>query len=314
MSEAEARQWYERPLDWRKIQIRLKKGEKWVEVRWVTPAEAAEWLLERNSSNRKLRQTQVQFLAGEVMARRWNFNNDCITFDEHCVLQNGQHRLAACVMADIPILVGVMFGTSVDADMVTDIQARRALRDQLHKRDVKQTAVAASCCNLGWRWEYGDPLRNKVNPSYPVALKWLDQNPSIPEEIKATAPAVKNLKIPPTPITVVYHQLVLIEKTAAKDFLNLIAHGEGLADGDPPLALRNWLFRQMRDRVGRNTDQDTYHALLIKAWNAWVTGKRMKEMTWRRRGIKREDFPQLVDLDENPWTVISELPPLRKHN
>jgi len=97
----------------------------------VTPARAAHWLEYANTNNRSVRDAHVRQLARDMAQGRWRLTHEAITFDPHGVLLDGQHRLWAVVIANVPVEMHVWFGVTNDALAVIDRGKTRTLSDQL---------------------------------------------------------------------------------------------------------------------------------------------------------------------------------------
>ena len=74
----------------------------------VTPTMAARWL-EGNTHNRPVNPGHVERLASEMKAGRWRVTHQGVAFSPGGRLLDGQHRLWAIVMADVPVKSRVFF-------------------------------------------------------------------------------------------------------------------------------------------------------------------------------------------------------------
>jgi len=74
----------------------------------VTPSMAARWL-EGNTHNRPVNNGHVERLASEMKAGRWRLTHQGVAFSPGGRLLDGQHRLWAIVMADVPVKTRVFF-------------------------------------------------------------------------------------------------------------------------------------------------------------------------------------------------------------
>lgn len=68
----------------------------------ITPEKAAEYL-NHNVHNRKLNKGQVAYYARMMSEGKWALNGQAIVFDTEGNLLDGQHRLQAVIMAQVPI-------------------------------------------------------------------------------------------------------------------------------------------------------------------------------------------------------------------
>ena len=94
----------------------------------VTPDIACNWL-ERNTKNRKLRDTDVKKYAADIRAGRWKPGGNIIKFDTDGNIVNGQHVLWAVIEAGMPAEMYVLSGLDPSVVLVEDDHARRTLGD-----------------------------------------------------------------------------------------------------------------------------------------------------------------------------------------
>ena len=93
-------------------------------IETITPARAAE-MLASNTNNRPLRRALVESYARDMAAGNWKLNGETIIMGRDETLLNGQHRLHACVMANVPFTTLVVYGIERDAVMAMDSGANR---------------------------------------------------------------------------------------------------------------------------------------------------------------------------------------------
>jgi hypothetical protein len=80
------------------------------ELMMITPSQAAAMLKDSNTNNRKLRQRWVEQLARDIKNGVFITTHQGIAFDDKQVLLDGQHRLAAIVLAGQPVEMNVTTG------------------------------------------------------------------------------------------------------------------------------------------------------------------------------------------------------------
>jgi len=97
----------------------------------VTPERALNWLDNANTRNRKISDSYAQKLARDMRAGRWMLTHEGIAFDPHGVLLDGQHRLWAVVLADVPVRMHVWFDVTPESLMVINSGRSRSLADNL---------------------------------------------------------------------------------------------------------------------------------------------------------------------------------------
>jgi hypothetical protein len=95
------------------------------EVSTITPEVAAKWLATSNKKNRKLSIKKVKRIASSITKGLWRVTHQGIAFYDNDELADGQHRLAAIVMAGVPVQVMVTYGLPVEVhDSIDKGQAR----------------------------------------------------------------------------------------------------------------------------------------------------------------------------------------------
>lgn len=96
----------------------------------VTPELAEQWL-EANQDNRSIRLMHVRTLAREMTEQRWRASHQGIAFSDHGRLIDGQHRLKAIVMSDVPAMLTVFIGFPDEMFGALDRGARRKHADDI---------------------------------------------------------------------------------------------------------------------------------------------------------------------------------------
>lgn len=99
-------------------------------IETITP-DIAKSMLETNTSNRKVRHAHVRWLADQIIKGRWLTTHQGICFNTYGILQDGQHRLMACVMANMPIKVLVTRGAMIENNLGIDNGEARNIADLL---------------------------------------------------------------------------------------------------------------------------------------------------------------------------------------
>lgn len=98
------------------------KSQPVASVEVITPALAAEWLKRLHPSQRKLRERNVADYMRSLKSKDgWALQADAITFDAEGRLMNGQHRLTACVRAQVSFTALVLRGAPEESMAVIDI-------------------------------------------------------------------------------------------------------------------------------------------------------------------------------------------------
>lgn len=96
-------------------------------VETIGPEKAKEYLkanINNPRGNHSLSRSVVKRYAEDMKTGKWELNGEAIEFDEDGVLKNGQHRLAAIVIAGVEVKILVVRGVSRDT-IVYDIPLKR---------------------------------------------------------------------------------------------------------------------------------------------------------------------------------------------
>jgi len=99
-------------------------------VETITPAAAAE-LLNKNTNNRKPSTKHIAIIAEAMKNGHFHVTGDAIRIGKDGTLYDGQHRLMACVKADVPFTTAVVRNLDLSAMMVIDGGKRRTQQQQL---------------------------------------------------------------------------------------------------------------------------------------------------------------------------------------
>ena len=120
----------------------------------ITPEQAKEWL-KSNTLNRPLRMRRVAALVRDIKAGNFYLTHQGIAFDEEGNLLDGQHRLTAIALAEMPATMNVTFGLPREAMVAVDVGATRNIADgmivnQLFENDAsfRSTTITSTVRNL----------------------------------------------------------------------------------------------------------------------------------------------------------------------
>ena len=114
-------------------------------VETITPAKAREYLTKNIANSRKLSKSKAKQYADDMRSGRWELNGEPIVFDEHGILKNGQHRLAAILYSNKDIVMTVIRGVKDDVT-IYDVGMQRT-SVQIAKAngiDIPQQAIATA--------------------------------------------------------------------------------------------------------------------------------------------------------------------------
>ena len=267
-------------------------------IETITPARAGRILEDNNIRNRNFRDSRIVHLAEIILRDEWKLSPDAIAFDVDGVLLNGQHRLAACVLADKPIEVVILRNIPRENQDIMDDTLSRRLGDALTLRG--ETDVHRLGAGIGWysRIVYaemrGTPhyADNAKRPSIPQLLTVFDENQGLRDCLSKSAPVMRALKLRPGPLLGTYYRLTLVDMHHTEVFFESLRSGADLSEGSPILALRRYCEEELHRGRGRSRNPDfRWVAITMKAWNAWRENRPVKVLSFIWGPLQREGWP-----------------------
>lgn len=243
----------------------------------ITPEIAAKWL-ESNYSNRPLRQAHIDALARDITNGDYRLTGDPIRFDSNGDLFDGQHRLWAIIQADLPVESYVARGLDPAVKQIVDTGAKRTLGDALALTGEHSTHLLAGIINIVWKFDR-DGYSSNVSPTHLEAMEWLAQNREVIDAVGIAGQVRASLKVAPSPVGAAFFLNARTDASASAAFWEAAATGEGLAAGDPVLALRRWVYGMLakRDKPQARVQLAYY----LVAMNAWREERSVRIVHWR---------------------------------
>ena len=230
-----------------------------------TPKEAEQILATRNNVNvKKKRKNTVQNYARQMLDGKWHNSWDCLAFDKNGDLLNGQHRLAACVLAQVPFTAYVI----LDAEDITG--------DMGLKRNAVETLK-------GFGLEMPAPFNSNfgVGVIRDVAKIYFGVNNATPDEcyeyanytgMSNCADIVTTIKSAPvgvakaTVVSAIIGGWVVTRDKRVLTFCEVLSTG---ISNDVPcggvIAIRDWLMKNNMRKVGRSFGRNDGMAVNVRA-------------------------------------------------
>lgn len=266
-----------------------------LEIREITPQDALK-MLENNTGNRIVRQSRVAMYARDMKAGRWKINGIPIILNG-TKIQDGQHRLLACVQANKAFKTAIATGVTDESHRTIDTGANRTTADELRWMGESNAPELAAILNLLFRHANNMLSDGSLVASRAELIGMLKQQPTIRDSI-AAGRVGKDLRIRATSLGAAHHLLATEHgQGTARIYLNHLGSGVDYTDGDPCLALRN-LAMNVAGRTSLRPSTVEWFAYCVKSMNAFLLGREIRNLSWRRIGPKRESFPALVTFDE----------------
>lgn len=271
-------------------------------IETITPDEARKYL-DSNTHNRAPISKAIDEYARAMREGQWSLNGQSIVFDADGVLIDGQNRLMACVMSGVPFQTWVVRGVAdARAFVTTDVGRSRNARDMLTYRHndmrpvtAKRVAAAArvvsawdSCENKSAFVGYALCGGGTAEEWARIAERYMPRIAEIVELIGRRFDKMVAESIIHGCAVILYR----IDEGAAHDFFRQLEDGVFSATDHPVKQLRDALAFRARDgRLNRRMIAREQMALIFKAWNAWRSGKQIKQLRFIDSGEKPESFP-----------------------
>lgn len=260
----------------------LERGnrERFFEITTITPAMAA-YMLERNTHNRRLASKRADTHATLIKGGRWQTTHQGLAFDKAGRLLDGQHRLEGIVKADIPVEIVVSFGWETEAFTAVDTGSPRSSGDLAHVEGlsypIQRAAVARMLLQSESNIKNASPDKSHVmqrvremagdDMDFALTVGW---NIGAVCRVMRTSSAVAAIWV-----------ILTRSKNAHRlpEFLEGIQTGANLPAGSPILKFRNLSKVRDNNRGGGWTIAHQAGQMIL-AWNAWVTDKKLGNVSW----------------------------------
>lgn len=259
----------------------------------MTPDWATRLLL-TNEKNRQISKNAVSAMVRDMIAGDWRLNGAAIRLDEHGNLVDGQHRLTACVVANVPFETVMVTGLDAEDRLTIDRGRPRGIGDNLsiaygipggkHVAATIRNLVIFAKQDLG------------ASPTIAEYKHILDLHPEVQD---SAALSLNSQPARPALLAAIHyvgshHQN---EPERANAFVQVFKTGIPDYDGDAAHALREMLIRE-RTKGVRRADFKTY-SLFANMWDKFC------ERTPVRAARSKDDF-MLKGWDENSLMRHSE--------
>lgn len=259
----------------------------------VTPELAYQWLAERNLHNRPLREAAVRALAKQIERGEWQLSHQGIAFDEEETLLDGQHRLAAIIRAGRSVEIMVTFDAPRSSFSVVDTGQKRTGRDVLALANEDNPLYLASALR-GLHLYQTLPENSWSGQSSMISndqlLDLLEKHPGMREAVVRGIAIGREIAMTPTAAAIGWYVTSAARPEIDQDdwYVGLTT-GANLPVGDPRLALIKTMRSLASGKTTRRRDDSRIHLLYyLKAWNAWVEGRSIRQL----RMSPREKAPK----------------------
>jgi len=255
----------------------------------ITPA-IAEAYLDRNEKNRNVSIISVRKYANDMAIGAWKENTyEFIKIGKSGRVLDGQHRLLAIVMANVPVVMHVAFDVDESVFDVLDTGKYRSAGDVFTIEGVKNAKTLSGIMiiykslldNKKTRDGNRRPTNAELLAIYRNDVIFWD---GVTTKARAWYMAFSGVLSPST-IGGFYALFTHYRDDVAHKFMDQLCTGKEITNNTLYL-LRNKLIA---DKVSNLKMKQSYrNALIIKAWNFFVRNKSVKSLQYDEI---REDFP-----------------------
>ena len=286
------------------------------EIERITPAKATK-MLANNPNNRHVTRNHVIILAREMSMGDWQVTGQGISISDKGELLDGQHRLLAVELSGKTVNMMVARGINKKAMNVIDTVAKqRSASDIFSMRGIKNPINVASginCINkftAGGRFASLSHTQARLTQSqydtylkaFPQVVEWAAYVGTLSERVCFPSIVVglgvvfglaeENLQI----------EVGEDEETRVREFFWKLDSGEMLHKNEPIYELRKHLMRYNTNRKTFRIRPETIVWLIIKTWNAYVSGQELKKLAISGR----ERMPLVAGFDPTVLPFYTE--------
>jgi hypothetical protein len=255
----------------------------------ITPSMAMA-MMERNHGNRRIRDRLVDQYAGQIGSGSWPLTGQPVIFSEDGTMNDGQHRLLACIKSGVPFRCDVRFGIPRASFMLTDVGAKRQSSDVLEIMGEKNAATLAAAAGHLIIWQRSD--RKSIHRSYTAApneiVAIIRDCPHLRHSAAVGMRIHGHIRTMPSIMAFCHYVCWLSDPVLADRFFEQVASGEGMTKTDPAFVLRKRLI----DAAQTQTMMPRFvlAGYVFKAWNAARKGDQIKVL----RMMDGETLPEVA--------------------
>lgn len=287
-----------------------------VQIEEVSPSQAEAWL-KLSKGNRAINQNYVLSLAVALEEGRWVPEASDVVFDSTGALIDGHHRLHAVMAYEAPAKLCVKRGVPPEARNVIDTGRTRNIPDLLAMyRTVEYANWRRSSLNMSVRLLMGNGTAKVQIRDLNAWDNWMKVFREgidwvIGSTLQADLSKVSSTSFGTGPILGAFAFAHKLNPEGVAKFHTAAVRGEGLANGDPALTLRNAV---LHERGTRNLGGQGRWAIAIKtlcAIYAELHGQKMHRLNansealpFFRSAYKSRSVAALVE----PWETKAAPP------
>jgi hypothetical protein len=274
-----------------------------IDREFITPETASAWL-ERNKMNRNESSTEVARYAGEMLGETWYDIGDTIKWDTNEILADGQHRLEAIVRTNKGQHLWVARGLDPKARIAIDDGRSRKFADDLQMNMVPSSTRIESLVRKIMMWSsfqsiYASGGVGRI-PRTALSETWTREQKRIMSAMEISSEHHNAPCSRPVGDFITYMLLDAAPEKLVHKFLQVLTIGSQDDTDAPLVVLRDRLTREKYEAkaMGRSTNTALAVWLMLRGWNAWVTGEKLVNYNLPRGGLRKgTPFPLPVTVE-----------------
>jgi hypothetical protein len=282
--------------------------EKWT---WRQAEEA----LMKNTTNRHVRQNDVDKYTRAMKSKLWGICTEPVVFDWDGNLIDGQHRFLAQVASKTTREWLVYRNVPPETQKHINTGIPRAPYDQLRFQGYTNSVVLASVARWAWLLEQGQATSGKIKVSSDEIVDMVDRHPDLQHSAAMGVYARTGfLEMTPSPVGAAHWWIAQHNDHAEADmFIDRFVHMNREPDGSAVLALMKRFSEARRQRVHVQTRVQI--AMIIKTWNYDVRRNYVSKLNmYSRTGeikiqkVLKREVSQTVEtpLEDTPSSDIDD--------
>jgi hypothetical protein len=229
----------------------------------------------------------------------WELNGETIVMSDTGKLNNGQHRISACLAAGVSFRTFIVFGVTEASRTTLDCGMRRSTHDILKIAGYQYSSELAQAMTplLGYLTNDTSILAfsSRINPKKLLAIA--QDHPGITNtELMAYAcRTAHHLKISVGPLAALIYLFNQRNPQITRLWIDSMAYGLNIKSINDP---RGRLRQRLHEHATRELRMDRAElmAVFIKAWNMFMRGEETRSPIRYRHQFKPEPFPQIIEL------------------
>lgn len=256
---------------WLEEHIQRGASEPHAEVVTLTPG-LASVLLSRNPDNRNITAAKLRHFAADMRRGVWPLNGETIIISKDGLLNDGQHRCAALIEANVTIPATIFFGADRETRKTVDLGSARTAAHFLAMDGISNTTHRASIARWVLAYEASDGQSLSAGNSF-TNLECYERARRDEGVGRAAAYADAKSKhyrafVQPSVLGFCHYAMHHIDEDAADEFVNQIVFGEGLKRKDPAY--------EVRQRLLDTPNKYEKAELILRGWAAFRQGRKLE--------------------------------------